>query len=224
MLLDLQIHSNFSYDGSITYEELLIYDGNIDVVAVTDHNNFDFHYKHRENTIGETYKIGKLTVIPAEEIMTCDAGEIIGLFLKEHVQEGLTLSETIKMIKSQNGLVYVPHPFDLYRKKSRPKMKRVTELIKEVDIVEINNGKYFTRFEFMIANSYANKYSKPYSAGSDAHKIEELGRTWIEVNDKKSITNSLDLLSLLRGPTKVIKHKPNALKRVIKKFKKVVIN
>jgi predicted metal-dependent phosphoesterase TrpH len=223
MLLDLQVHSNYSYDGKITYDELLSYAGVIDVIAITDHNNFDFHYRHRGNRIGVAYKLGNLQIIPAEEIMTSDAGEIIGLFLKDYVQEGLTMSETIKDIKKQNGLVYVPHPFDLYRKKSRPNMRTVTELINEVDIVEVNNGKYFTRYEHLKANTYALKYNKPISAGSDAHKFEELGRTWIEVKSKTPLSTSRDLLSMLNGPVSIVKHNPKALKRIVNKVKKVVI-
>src|SRR5207237_3958778 len=54
----------------------------------------------------------RLVVIPGEEVKTADQGEVIGLFLREEIPRGMSFGETIEAIRSQGGLVYLPHPFD----------------------------------------------------------------------------------------------------------------
>lgn len=47
-----------------------------------------------------------------------ESGEIIGLFLQEEIPAGLSCKETIARIRQQNGVVYVPHPYDKKREKT----------------------------------------------------------------------------------------------------------
>ncbi|WP_240843011.1 PHP domain-containing protein [Acidaminobacter sp. JC074] len=224
MKFDLHSHSSYSYDGYTTYNEYLNYDGNIDVLAITDHNNFDFHYRYQKSNDGKAYRVGKLIIIPGEEIMTCDAGEIVGLFLKESISSGLTLKNTILQIKSQGGIVYIPHPFDLYRRKSRPNIKAVKKFINEVDIIEIENGKYLTRFESLIARRFATSNKKMCGAGSDAHKISEVGQVFLEMKYNEEVITKDDLIKLLEHKYSVHTKKKSIILRVIKKLKKMVNN
>ena len=76
-------------------------------IAVTDHNVFGGaleavgHARDRE-----------LIVIPGEEVKTDGQGEVIGLFLQHEIPRGLSFADTIAAIREQDGIVYVPHPFD----------------------------------------------------------------------------------------------------------------
>ena len=76
-------------------------------IAVTDHNVITGALEAREKAAEFGVK-----VIVAEEVKTADQGEVIGLFIEEHIPRGMTLAETVAEIKRQGGLVYVPHPFD----------------------------------------------------------------------------------------------------------------
>ena len=51
-----------------------------------------------------------IKVIVAEEVKTAEQGEVIGLFVEEKIERGMTMAETIAEIRRQGGLVYVPAP------------------------------------------------------------------------------------------------------------------
>ena len=106
--IDLHTHSILSYDGGISRQEYINALNNkiLDCIAITDHNEIDFALN--------LYKDFPKNIIVGEEIMTND-GEIIGLFLKKLIPKHLSVIKTIELIKEQNGLVYIPHPFDLMR-------------------------------------------------------------------------------------------------------------
>ncbi len=80
-----------------------------------------------------------MKVIVAEEVKTADQGEVIGLFIEEKIQRGMTLEETIAEIKRQGGLVYVPHPFD--RMHSVPDYEHLLEGRRAtIDAIEVFNA------------------------------------------------------------------------------------
>jgi predicted metal-dependent phosphoesterase TrpH len=106
--VDLHTHSVASPDGGISesqYQQVLN-KGTLNCIAITDHNEVDF-------AIAMNKKFGD-KIIVGEEIMTTQ-GEIIGLFLTEKVPAGLSPEETVKQIRKQGALVYIPHPFETFR-------------------------------------------------------------------------------------------------------------
>src|SRR5262245_43185713 len=108
MKIDLHTHSIASPDRSLSaknYQKMLA-SGKLDYVAVTDHNVIDFA-RILHDQLGEQIIVG-------EEIATSE-GEIIGLYLTSVVPSGLSAAETVRAIKDQDGLVYIPHPFETLR-------------------------------------------------------------------------------------------------------------
>src|SRR5581483_8866614 len=106
---DLHMHTSWSHDCSIEIDELLDHaeaEG-LGAIAVTDHNVLGGALEAVERARGRD-----LVVIAGEEVKTAGQGEVIGLFLKEEIPRGLGFTETVEAIRSQGGLVYVPHPFD----------------------------------------------------------------------------------------------------------------
>ena len=73
----------------------------------------------------------------AEEVKTAHQGEVIGLFIEEKIERGMTLAETIAEIRRQGGLVYVPHPFD--RMHSVPDYEHLLDVVEDIDILEVFN-------------------------------------------------------------------------------------
>ena len=78
----------------------------MNVIAITDHNTTAGAMKALELS----KEFPAVDIIVGEEISTLD-GEVIGLFLKEEIPAGLSINETIRMIREQGGLTVAPHPF-----------------------------------------------------------------------------------------------------------------
>src|SRR5690606_3298386 len=84
----------------------------IDIVGITDHNEI----KGAQEFKKFLEKFG-IKVIVGEEIFS-SKGEIIGLFLSEKIEPGMSPRDTMLEIKKQGGLVYIPHPYDEKRYKT----------------------------------------------------------------------------------------------------------
>jgi predicted metal-dependent phosphoesterase TrpH len=182
--LDLHVHSEASRDGGLSAAQLeaAFESGKIDVLAVTDHDVIEGARKLAR-------RFGN-RVIVGEEI-TSRQGEIIGLFLKERVQPGLTAAETCRAIKAQGGLVYIPHPFET-RRKGLDKTA-LEELAGLVDIVETHNGRSL-QDRSTEARDWAGLNRIAGAASSDAHGPAGLGRSYSLVEDQPTPGNLAVLL------------------------------
>jgi predicted metal-dependent phosphoesterase TrpH len=183
---DLHIHTCYSMDCLTPLEQIVerCLKLGINCIAVADHNTIAGALKLRE--------IAPFKVIVAQEILT-PVGEIMGLFLREEVPKGLSPQETISRIRSQGGLVGIPHPFG----RSLPwntNPLTSTEVLSQVDIIETFNSR--TPFSSSIARAgkLAKEHGKVASAGSDAHTLGEIGRAYVEMpefNGPDDFLNSL---------------------------------
>lgn len=170
--IDLHTHSEASPDGGISatqYAQALS-KGLLDVIAITDHNRIDFAVKLQAE-LGDRIIIG-------EEIMST-SGEIIGLYLKERVKPGLSPLETIKQIKDQGGIVYIPHPFETIRKGLPGDV--LEELVDHIDIIEVVNGRAFMQNRSSRSAIFAKMHRLLTAASSDAHGVKGLGKTFTVV-------------------------------------------
>lgn len=184
--LDLHTHSSASPDGGISENQYrrALESGLLDYLAITDHNRIDFATRLRAG-LGDQ-------VIVGEEIMTT-AGEIIGLYLERPIQPGLSPQETIKQIKQQGGLVYIPHPFETIRKGLHPAV--LEDIYELVDIIETCNGRAFLQNRSQQAVVWARLNQVVTAASSDAHGFKGLGKTFNLIDKKPERNNLLDLLS-----------------------------
>ena len=170
---DLHMHTYFSHDSGAkprSIVERCIATG-LNCIAVTDHNSIAGALEVRD--------LAPFEVIVGEEIKT-SAGDIIGLFLEEEVPRGLSPQETVGAIKSQGGLVLVPHPFDRFRP-SALKFKGLQDVIDQVDIMESFNAHNLLQRDNRRAASFARENHLIQVAVSDSHTPRELGRTYMEV-------------------------------------------
>jgi predicted metal-dependent phosphoesterase TrpH len=187
--VDLHTHSIASPDGGInaTQYHKALESGLVDCVAITDHNRIDFA-TYMKSELGDNIIVG-------EEIMT-SAGEIIGLYLESAIQSGLSPLETVKQIKNQNGLVYIPHPFETVRHGLHP--HTLEELVDYVDVIEVCNGRAFFQNRSSQAVVWTRLNQKLGAASSDAHGIRGLGKTYTGFSE---LPNRDNLLELLTGST-----------------------
>lgn len=189
--VDLHTHSVASHDGGITAEQYAhaLSTNLLDVIAVTDHNELDF-------ALGLQKQLGD-RIIVGEEVMTT-GGEIVGLYLRERIKPGLSPLETVKRIKEQRGLVYIPHPFESVRKGLHP--AALEELVDYVDMVEVCNGRAFLQNRSAQTVIWAKLNHVIGAASSDAHGVRGLGKTYTRV---KKLPAADDLVEVIAGGTPV---------------------
>ena len=167
--IDLHSHSVVSPDGGITADQYakILQSDKLDYIAVTDHNQIDF-------ALGLQAQLGE-QIIVGEEIMTSQ-GEIVGLYLKELIMPGQTARQTAEAIKAQGGVVYIPHPFETFRKGMHPSvLESIAEL---VDIIEVCNGRAFLQNRGSQAVVWSRLNNVAGAASSDAHGHAGLGNTF----------------------------------------------
>ncbi|HSX09438.1 MAG TPA: PHP-associated domain-containing protein, partial [Candidatus Saccharimonadales bacterium] len=184
--IDLHTHSIISQDGGITasqYEKILA-SGELDCLAITDHNETSFA-RIMQKKLGDRIIIG-------EEIAT-KQGEIIGLYLTETIPGGISIDEAIASIKHQGGIVYVPHPFEKFRKGLQAHV--MTRIAADIDIVEVFNGRGRFRGKPDMAVQFAQKNSIPQAASSDAHGVKGLGYASCELTEFPNRQTLTDLLT-----------------------------
>jgi predicted metal-dependent phosphoesterase TrpH len=172
--IDLHTHSVASRDGAISANKYkqMVSSRNLDYVAITDHNKISFAVELQKE-LGDHIIVG-------EEINTTD-GELIGLFLSERIPRDLSAKETIKVIKAQGGLIYVPHPFETVR---RGVTKETLEsIMAEVDIIEVYNGRAVFQNMGPQALTAARLNQKAGAASSDAHGAKGLGTAYSIISD-----------------------------------------
>lgn len=185
--VDFHTHSTASHDGGISPDQYrhALDGGLLDCVAITDHGRIDTAQALHDE-LGESIIVG-------EEIMTRD-GEIIGLFLNKPIRQGLSPQETVQMIRDQDGIVYIPHPFETVRKGLHPEI--LEEL--DIDIMEVCNGRAFVQNRSQQAVVWARLNHTPGAAASDAHGKRGLGKTYTHLPELPTRDSLISLMKHAR--------------------------
>lgn len=170
----------------------------IRVQAITDHDEVWGAQKLQEMVLAATETAATprlpLTIIVGEEVTALE-GEIIGLFLKEKIPAGLPATEVVARIKDQGGLVLLPHGFDRL-KVGRLRSTALAQIADDIDVVEAFNARIsFQRYNRQAA-AWAAQHNVVTSAGTDAHRLADVGTAWAELPDQP-INGPKDLLKAL---------------------------
>lgn len=174
---DFHMHTKYSNDSYTDPEKLLkvAIKKNLTGIAITDHNTIKGALK------AKSYRNEDIIVIVGSEIMT-DIGEVIGLFLNEEIK-GFTYNEVCDEIKSQDGIIILPHPY----RNQNPEL-----MVSRVDLIECLNARS-SKEANINAKNLAMKYDIPCVSGSDAHILSEIGsvRTIYSKNDMSLESESI---------------------------------
>ena len=198
IVADLHMHTSWSHDCSIDAAELVDHaeaEG-LGAIAVTDHNVFGGALEAADYA-----RKRDLIVIPGEEVKTDNPGEVIGLFLRREIPRGLTFAETIDAIREQDGLVYVPHPFD--RMHAIPDPRTLHRHLADIDVFEVYNARLLFEGYNDEALRFARKYNLTMGAGSDAHVLQGVGTGALRMRafrDQEEFLLSLRTAEILRRP------------------------
>jgi predicted metal-dependent phosphoesterase TrpH/glycosyltransferase involved in cell wall biosynthesis len=198
--VDLHMHTDHSPDCATPVEILLetAKARGLGAIAVTDHNVITGAHEAAERADG-------IKVIVAEEVKTGDQGEVIGLFIDDHIPRGMTLEDTIAEIHRQGGLVYVPHPFD--RMHAVPDYEHLLNVVEDVDAIEVFNARVAVKSFNEEAVKFARKYRIPGGAGSDSHVPQGLGSVRIRMRDfdgAEEFLESLREADIIRRPKSLL--------------------
>jgi len=187
MRFDLHIHTHHSPDSLMSPADIIqaAQRRGLDGVAITDHNTL-------EGAL-EVGAVAPLPVILGEEIKTTE-GEIIGLFLTRTIPPRLSPEETVAAIREQGGIVYVPHPFDHYRREAMGR-RTLERIIDRVDAIEVFNARVVIPQDNALARKVAEVHGLAMGAGSDAHTPYEIGRAYVEID---RFHNAVSFLAALR--------------------------
>jgi predicted metal-dependent phosphoesterase TrpH len=170
LVADLHMHTSWSHDCSMEVGDVLDHAEvqGLGAIAITDHNVFGGAREAVELARGRD-----LIVIPGEEMKTDDQGEVIGLFLREQIEAGMSFAETVAAIREQEGIVYLPHPFD--RMHAIPFPMTLHRHLHEFDVFEVYNARLLFETYNDEALRFARKYNLVAGAGSDAHVLQGIG-------------------------------------------------
>jgi len=200
IVCDLHMHTSWSHDCAIEVPDLLTHaeTEGLGAIAITDHNVFGGALEALAATTS-------VTVIPGEEIKTDGQGEIIGLYLSEEIPRGLSFSDTLEAIHAQDGLAYLPHPFD--RMHAIPDAATLRRHLDEIDVFEVYNARLLFEGYNDEALRFARKYNLTMGAGSDAHVLQGVGTGALrmrEFHDREEFLASLRSAQVLRRPKSLL--------------------
>lgn len=183
--IDFHVHSRFSKDSVAPVyqiEEERVRKG-LDWIAITDHDTIAEAARELREKSEKPFILG-------EEILTLDRNysgkkiEIIGLFLQEPISPGMTMTETVYQIGAQDGIVIIPHPFEEWRHGAGEHSRDVISqcLIQKIPVaIEVFNARSFHRNNIEAMEFWRGYQDKGVlrTAGSDAHRIPEIGRYYV---------------------------------------------
>jgi len=197
MKLDLHIHTEASFDCDSDVRQVIetAEKAGLGAIAITDHDTM--------SAVETARKYARsVTVIPAMEITSEGGGHILGLFLKEEIKSR-NIFDIIDEIHGQDGLVALAHPFrpgtgllfnrDHLNQFSADEMRRI---ISGLDLIESINYRSCSDELVKTDRYFSSMPDISQIAGSDAHRLEEIGKATIafedfESNDLDEIKNAL---------------------------------
>ncbi len=192
MKVDLHLHTTFS-DGLSSPEEMVdsAIERGIKIICITDHNEIEGARRAIKYSFDKD-----ILVVPGIEVST-KKGHILGINIKKKIKEWISPEAAVEEIKNQGGVAFLAHPFDWPMRNFRLSHKKIISLSnsKEVGLEVFNAGVIFGSSN-KIAADFAEKNNLIFSAGSDAHHKDFVGRGYLEI--KKEIKSENDLIKALK--------------------------
>lgn len=207
--LDLHIHSKLSPDGCMSIDQIVseAKARGLNGIAVCDHDRVNAALPEYDDFV----------LIPAVEVTT-ECGHLLGLFVSAPI-ETRSLEEASAAIRAQGGLSVIAHPFEHSNDEGR-----LDDVMDCLDAVEVWNGRADRKNHRAneMARELAKRFSKPVTAGSDAHVPAEIGNgiAVFEVESlspasvRSAIVNGADFVEGRRGKASSVAKSQLAKRRV----------
>lgn len=178
---DLHIHTAIG-DGMAEIQELLDYveeKTDLDVIAVTDHDNIGGAHAARELWAKGRYSF---EVVAGVEV-TAVEGHLLALYVEEPPPALRPVVEVLEAVHSQGGLCVIPHPLAwLTRSLGQRTIERIMRTSGNgvyFDGIELGNGTFAARMSVKKAiRLNQERYHLAEVGGSDAHFLVAVGSAY----------------------------------------------
>jgi len=171
MKCDLHIHSRYSWDSAANPKDIIdtAIKRGIQCVAIADHGNME------GSKIAREYAQGKPILVILSEEVKSKQGDILALNIKTAIPDKLDAMKTISRIHGQGGIAIVAHPFGSLCGFNGDFEKAAAA----ADGIEVLNASVF--WGNKKAFNAVRKLGLAFTAGSDAHFTNFIGKVWLEL-------------------------------------------
>jgi len=144
---------------------------------------------------------GGIRVFRGNEFTT-NQGDILVFGFYQDIKELMLIQELREEVKKAGGFMIAAHPFRGFKTFGIGQLQMTVEqackrkVLEFVDAVEVGNGK-LSPDENDMARKVAEKLDLPGTGGSDAHRVDEIGK-WVTVFENK-VRNEIELVEELRA-------------------------
>ena len=214
MKFDMHCHTKEgSLDGKVMIEEYIrrLKEMGFGGMLVSDHNSYDGYREWKNSLKGKEYT--DFVVLKGVEYDTLDCGHMlvimpVGMKLRILEMRGLPIAALIKIVHHYGGIIGPAHPYgEKYlsavttRERKRKYSKQGNKkLMEQFDFIEIYNA--CERQEVNVrAAKLALKYGCPGLGGSDAHKLDCIGKGWADLPD--TIRDENDLIAYIKEKPRI---------------------
>jgi histidinol phosphatase-like PHP family hydrolase len=166
----------------------------LDGICLTEHQVL---WQHDE--IAELARGAKVKIFRGNEF---NQGDVLVFGFEKDVKELLTIEELRDRVAAAGGFMIAAHPFRGFKTFGIGQLQMTVEqacsrkVFDFVDAIEIRNGKLSDQENDMAAR-VAARVGLPGTAGSDAHRLDEVGK-WV-TDFERPIENEQELVEELRA-------------------------
>ncbi len=206
---DLHIHTVHSSDGVIPVQLVLdvARSMGMDVIAFTDHNTMAAYHD------AQTLDRGNMIIIPAMEISSA-GGHILAYGVSEEVPRDLSVPDTITAIHDAGGIAVAAHPYRWWSGLGEDNV-----INNHFDAIEVQNFRSL-KGSNRKARELATMLELGRPGGSDAHVIDEIGRTMTIFPE--GCNDAGDLLDAILSGNTMTEGSNRSMKRTITYGTKVI--
>lgn len=168
----------------------------LDAICLTEHQVL-----WRPNEIEELAQASAVEIFRGNEFTT-NQGDILVFGYEEDRKELLTIEELRDAVTAAGGFMIAAHPFRGFKTFGIGQLQMTVEQASRrkvfdfVDAIEIRNGKVSDQ-ENEMAERVAERLDLPGTAGSDAHRLDEVGK-WV-TDFERQIEDEQELIEELRA-------------------------
>ena len=185
MRIDLHIHTSPRSACSYIDPLELIKEAqrlNLDGICLTEHQVL-----WDSGDVAELAREDGIKIFRGNEFTT-NQGDILVFGLYKDIKELLMIQELREEVKAAGGFMIVAHPFRGFKTFGIGQLQMTVEhackrkVLEFVDAIEVGNGK-LSPDENDMARKVSEKLDLPGTGGSDAHRVDEVGK-WLTVFEK----------------------------------------
>ena len=168
----------------------------LDGICLTEHQVL-----WRPDEVAELEQAAQVRIFRGNEFTT-NQGDVLVFGFDEDVKELLTIEELRSAVTEAGGFMIAAHPFRGFKTFGIGQLQLTVEqacarkVFDFVDAIEIGNGKLSDQENDMAAR-VAARLGLPGTAGSDAHRLDEVAR-WL-TDFERTIESEQELIEELRS-------------------------